>query len=333
MKYNVAIVGATGKVGRTFLEVLEKRNFPINNLYLYASKKSAGLKLNFKNKEFEVIELIEENIREDIDFAFFSAGGDTSLKFSPIFAKKNAIVIDNSSAFRMDPNIPLIVPEVNGEDALNNNRIIANPNCSTIQAVVALKPLHDKFKIKRIIYSTYQAVSGAGNYGVKDLNVDDENNLNKFQYLIKGNLIPQIDVFLDNGYTKEEMKMINETKKILKDNSLKITATCVRVPVENSHSESINIEFENSITLDGILNELKNSKGLILMDDIQTNTYPMPKYISGKDEVYVGRVRIDESCTNSINIWVVADNILKGAALNAIQIAEYIIENKKKKKK
>lgn len=330
MKYNVTIVGATGKVGRTFLEVLEKRNFPINNLYLYASKKSAGLKLNFKNKEFEVIELIEENIREDIDFAFFSAGGDTSLKFSPIFAKKNAIVIDNSSAFRMDPNIPLIVPEVNGEDALNNNRIIANPNCSTIQAVVALKPLHDKFKIKRIIYSTYQAVSGAGNYGVKDLNVDDENNLNKFQYLIKGNLIPQIDVFLDNGYTKEEMKMINETKKILKDNSLKITATCVRVPVENSHSESINIEFENSVTLDGILNELKNSKGLILMDDIQTNTYPMPKYISGKDEVYVGRVRIDESCTNSINIWVVADNILKGAALNAIQIAEYIIQNKRR---
>ena len=330
MKYNVAIVGATGKVGRTFLEVLEKRNFPINNLYLYASKKSAGLKLNFKNKEFEVIELIEENIREDIDFAFFSAGGDTSLKFSPIFAKKNAIVIDNSSAFRMDPNIPLIVPEVNGEDALNNNRIIANPNCSTIQAVVALKPLHDKFKSKRIIYSTYQAVSGAGNYGVKDLNVDDENNLNKFQYLIKGNLIPQIDVFLDNGYTKEEMKMINETKKILKDNSLKITATCVRVPVENSHSESINIEFENSVTLDGILNELKNSKGLILMDDIQTNTYPMPKYISGKDEVYVGRVRIDESCTNSINIWVVADNILKGAALNAIQISEYIIENKRR---
>lgn len=330
MKYNVAIVGATGKVGRTFLEVLEKRNFPINNLYLYASKKSAGLKLNFKNKEFEVIELIEENIREDIDFAFFSAGGDTSLKFSPIFAKKNAIVIDNSSAFRMDPNIPLIVPEVNGEDALNNNGIIANPNCSTIQAVVALKPLHDKFKIKRIIYSTYQAVSGAGNYGVKDLNVDDENNLNKFQYLIKGNLIPQIDVFLDNGYTKEEMKMINETKKILKDDSLKITATCVRVPVENSHSESINIEFENPVTLDGILNELKNSKGLILMDDIQTNTYPMPKYISGKDEVYVGRVRIDESCTNSINIWVVADNILKGAALNAIQIAEYIIENKRR---
>ena len=330
MKYNVAIVGATGKVGRTFLEVLEKRNFPINNLYLYASKKSAGLKLNFKNKEFEVIELIEENIREDIDFAFFSAGGDTSLKFSPIFAKKKAIVIDNSSAFRMDTNIPLIVPEVNGEDALNNNRIIANPNCSTIQAVVALKPLHDKFKIKRIIYSTYQAVSGAGNYGVKDLNVDDENNLNKFQYLIKGNLIPQIDVFLDNGYTKEEMKMINETKKILKDNSLKITATCVRVPVENSHSESINIEFENSVTLDGILNELKNSKGLILMDDIQTNTYPMPKYISGKDEVYVGRVRIDESCTNSINIWVVADNILKGAALNAIQIAEYIIQNKRR---
>lgn len=328
MKYNVAIVGATGKVGRTFIEVLEKRNFPINNLYLYASKKSAGLKLKFKNQEFEIIELTEENIKNDIDFAFFSAGGDTSLKFSPLFAKKNATVIDNSSAFRMEKDIPLIVPEVNGDDSLKNNGIIANPNCSTIQAVVALKPLHDKFKIKRIIYSTYQAVSGAGNFGVKDLNVDDENKLNKFQYLIKGNLIPQIDVFLENGYTKEEMKMINETKKILKNDSLKITATCVRVPIENSHSESINIEFENNITLDEILNELRNSKGLVLMDDIKNNIYPMPRYISGKDDVYVGRVRIDESCKNSINIWVVADNILKGAALNAVQIAEYIIENK-----
>lgn len=328
MKYNVAIVGATGKVGRTFIEVLEKRNFPINNLYLYASKKSAGLKLKFKNQEFEIIELTEENIKNDINFAFFSAGGDTSLKFSPLFAEKNATVIDNSSAFRMEKDVPLIVPEVNGDDSLKNNGIIANPNCSTIQAVVALKPLHDKFKIKRIIYSTYQAVSGAGNFGVKDLNIDDENKLNKFQYLIKGNLIPQIDVFLENGYTKEEMKMINETKKILKDDSLKITATCVRVPIENSHSESINIEFENNITLDEILNELRNSKGLVLMDDIKNNIYPMPKYISGNDEVYVGRVRIDESCKNSINIWVVADNILKGAALNAVQIAEYIIENK-----
>lgn len=328
MKYNVAIVGATGKVGRTFIEVLEKRNFPIDNLYLYASKKSANSKLKFKNQEFEIIELSEKNIKDNIDFAFFSAGGDVSLKFSPLFAKKNTIVIDNSSAFRMDENIPLVVPEVNGSDALKNNGIIANPNCSTIQAVVALKPLHDKFKIKRIIYSTYQAVSGAGNFGVKDLNVDNENDLSKFQYLIKGNLIPQIDVFLDNGYTKEEMKMINETKKILKDDSLKITATCVRVPIENSHSESINIEFENNITLDEILNELKNSKGLVLMDDIKNNIYPMPRYISGNDEVYVGRVRLDESCENSINIWVVADNILKGAALNAVQIAEYIIQNK-----
>lgn len=328
MKYNVAIVGATGKVGRTFIEVLEKRNFPIDNLYLYASKKSANSKLKFKNQEFEIIELSEENIKDNIDFAFFSAGGDVSLKFSPLFAKKNAIVIDNSSAFRMDENIPLVVPEVNGSDALKNNGIIANPNCSTIQAVVALKPLHDKFKIKRIIYSTYQAVSGAGNFGVKDLNVDNENDLSKFQYLIKGNLIPQIDMFLDNGYTKEEMKMINETKKILKDDSLKITATCVRVPIENSHSESINIEFENNITLDEILNELKNSKGLVLMDDIKNNIYPMPRYISGNDEVYVGRVRLDESCENSINVWVVADNILKGAALNAVQIAEYIIQNK-----
>lgn len=330
MKYNVAIVGATGKVGRTFLEILEKRNFPIKNLYLYASKKSAGSKLNFKNQEFEIIELTEENIREDLDFAFFSAGGDTSLKFSPLFAEKNCIVIDNSSAFRMEPNIPLVVPEVNGKDALGESMIIANPNCSTIQAVVCLKPLHDKFKIKRIIYSTYQAVSGAGNFGVKDLNVENENSLQKFQYLIKGNLIPQIDVFLDNRYTKEEMKMINETKKILKDDSLKITATCVRVPVENSHSESINIEFENSITLDGILNELKNSEGIVVLDDVKNNTYPMPKYISGKNEVYVGRIRIDESCENSINLWVVADNILKGAALNAVQIGEFIIKNKRR---
>ncbi len=331
MKYNVAVVGATGKVGRTFLEVLEKRNFPIKNIYLYASKKSAGLKLKFKNEEFEVIELSEENIKDDIDFAFFSAGGNTSLKFSPLFAKKNATVIDNSSAFRMDKDVPLVVPEVNGDEAFNNNGIIANPNCSTIQAVVALKPLHDKFKIKRIIYSTYQAVSGAGNFGVKDLDVDDEKDLNKFQYLIKGNLIPQIDVFLDNGYTKEEMKMINETKKILKDDSLKITATCVRVPVENSHSESINVEFENPITLDKIFDELRGFEGIVVLDDISSNTYPMPKYISGKDDVYVGRIRLDESCDNAINIWVVADNILKGAALNAVQIAEYIIKNKGEK--
>lgn len=328
MGYNVAVVGATGKVGRTFLKVLEERDFPIDNLYLYASKKSAGSKLSFKDKQYEVIELNEENIRDDIDFAFFSAGGDTSLKFSPMFAQKNAVVIDNSSAFRMDKNTPLVVPEVNGEEALNNNGIIANPNCSTIQAVVALKPLHDKFKIKRIIYSTYQAVSGAGNYGVKDLDVEMESNLNKFQYLIKGNLIPQIDVFTDNGYTKEEMKMVNETKKILKDDSLKITATCVRVPVENSHSESINVEFHKDFTLDEIFNELKNFEGLVLVDDIKNNKYPMPKYVSGKDEVFVGRVRLDESCDKAINIWVVADNILKGAALNAVQIAEYIIKHK-----
>ena len=328
MKYNVAIVGATGKVGRTFLEVLEKRNFPINNLYLYASKKSAGSKLLFNNKEYEVIELSRENIKSSIDYAFFSAGGDISLEYSPLFAEKNATVIDNSSAFRMDPNIPLIVPEVNGDEALNNNKIIANPNCSTIQAVVALKPLHDKFKIKRIIYSTYQAVSGAGNYGVKDLYIEDESQLKKFQYLINGNLIPQIDVFMENGYTKEEMKMINETKKILKDDFLKITATCVRVPIVNSHSESINVEFQNNITLPDVINTLENFNGIKILDDIKNNIYPMPKYITGKDEVFVGRIRLDESCENTINMWVVADNILKGAALNAVQIAEYIIKNK-----
>ncbi len=328
MKYNVAIVGATGKVGRTFLQILEKRNFPIKNLYLYASKKSAGKTLRFKNENLKVIELNQENIIDNINFAFFSAGGDASSKFSPMFAKKNTIVIDNSSTFRMNNDVPLIVPEVNGKDSLINNGIIANPNCSTIQAVVALKPLHDKFKIKRIIYSTYQAVSGAGNYGVLDLNVEDEKNLKKFQYLIKGNLIPQIDLFLDNGYTKEEMKMINETKKILKDSSINVTATCVRVPVENGHSESINVEFENEINLDEIFDALKNFNGLSVIDDTKNNSYPMPLYISGKDDVYVGRIRLDESCKNAINMWVVSDNILKGAALNAVQIAEYIIKNK-----
>ena len=328
---NLAIVGATGMVGRTFLKVLEERNFPIKNLYLFSSEKSAGKILIFRGQEYKVEALTEDSFNRDIDIALFSAGGDVSKKFAPIARDNGVIVVDNSSAWRMEKDIPLVVPEVNPKDIDWNNGIIANPNCSTIQSVVPLVKLHKELKIKRIVYSTYQAVSGSGVGGIKDL----ENGINgeenkKYPHQIAYNCLPHIDEFLDNGYTKEEMKMINETKKILKDNSLKITATCVRVPVENSHSESINIEFENSVTLDGILNELKNSKGLILMDDIQTNTYPMPKYISGKDEVYVGRVRIDESCTNSINIWVVADNILKGAALNAIQIAEYIIENKRR---
>lgn len=330
-KVNVAIVGATGMVGRTFLKVLEERDFPIENLYLFSSEKSAGTELVFRGKEYKVEALTEESFDRDIDIALFSAGGDVSKKFAPIARDHGVIVVDNSSAWRMENDVPLVVPEVNPKDVDWNNGIIANPNCSTIQSVVPLTKLHEALKIKRIVYSTYQAVSGSGVGGIKDL----ENGINggenkKYPHQIAYNCLPHIDEFLDNGYTKEEMKMINETKKILKDDSLKITATCVRVPVENSHSESINIEFENPITLDGILNELKNSKGLILMDDIQTNIYPMPKYISGKDEVYVGRVRIDESCTNSINIWVVADNILKGAALNAIQIAEYIIENKRR---
>ena len=343
--YKLAVVGATGVVGRTAIKGLAEKNLPISSYVFFASKRSSGKKINFKGKEYVIRELNENSFDEGFDFAIFSAGGETSKKYAPIAASKGCIVVDNSSAFRMDDDVPLIVPEVNPEAIKIHKGIIANPNCSTIQAVVALKPLDDKYNIKRIVYSTYQAVSGAGRNGIDDLengikNFEEGDNINiakssnyelkKFPYPIFNNCLPHIDVFLDNGYTKEEMKMINETKKILKDNSLKITATCVRVPVENSHSESINIEFENSVTLDGILNELKNSKGLILMDDIQTNTYPMPKYISGKDEVYVGRVRIDESCTNSINIWVVADNILKGAALNAIQIAEYIIQNKRR---
>jgi len=328
-KYKLALVGATGLVGRKALQILEEYNLPISEYAFFCSSISAGTKIEFMGKEYITRELTESSFDERFDFAIFSAGGDTSKKFSPIAASKGCIVVDNSSAFRMDPDVPLVVPEVNIEDAYKNNGIIANPNCSTIQAVVPLKPLDDKYKIKRIVYSTYQAVSGAGKSGVDDFNNTSKGlEPKKFPHPIYNNCLPHIDVFLDNGYTKEEMKMINETRKILQDESLKITATCVRVPIENSHSESINVEFENDFTLDDILNELKNFKGITLIDDIKKNKYPMPRYISGKDEVFVGRIRLDESCDKAINIWVVADNILKGAALNAVQIAEYILNNK-----
>lgn len=331
MKYNVAIVGATGMVGRKFIEVLSERNFPVENIYFFASKRSAGSKLSFKNSEVIVEELNEENIKnKKIDFALFSAGGDTSLQYAPIFAKYNAVVIDNSSAWRMDPEVPLVVPEVNPEDIKLHKGIIANPNCSTIQAVVALKPLHDKYGLKRIIYSTYQAVSGAGMDGFTDL----KDGLNgtppkKFPYPIAGNILPHIDVFLENGYTKEEMKMINETQKIMHDNEIKITATTVRVPVYYGHSESINVELKNSFELDDIFNIYKNSNGIILKDDINNLIYPTPLEAEGHDEVYVGRIRRDFSTENGLNIWVVADNIRKGAASNAIQIAEYMINDGK----
>lgn len=326
--YNVAVVGATGNVGRKFLEILEERNFPIKELFLFASKKSQGKIMKFKEQDFIVEELCEENIKnKKIDFALFSAGGDTSLKFAPTFAKEGAIVIDNSSAWRMDPKVPLVVPEVNPEDIKWHNGIIANPNCSTIQAMVALKPLHDKYGIKRIVYSTYQAVSGAGIQGIKDL----EEGLQgvapkKFPYPIAGNILPHIDVFLDNGYTKEEIKMIEETKKILHDSTLKITATTARVPVLNAHSESINIELNTPFELQDIFSLFNSSKGLVVYDDTANLKYPTPLEFSGHDEVFVGRIRRDFSVDNGLNIWVVADNIRKGAALNAIQIAELMIK-------
>lgn len=325
-EYKLAIVGATGLVGRTVLKVLEEENLPISEYKLFASSKSSGTTLKFMGKDYIVNELTENSFDEHFDFAIFSAGGDTSKKFSPIAANHGCIVIDNSSAFRMDPTVPLIVPEVNPEKIKENNGIIANPNCSTIQAVVALKPLDDKYKIKRVVYSTYQAVSGAGQKGLDDLNNGLLGNPpKKFPHKIVNNCLPHIDVFLENGYTKEEEKMINETRKILDKPDLKVTATTVRVPVINSHSESINIEFENSFELDDITEILKNSPGIIVEDDIQNNIYPLATNATGHNEVYVGRIRRDFSVENGINIWVVADNIRKGAAANAVQILEKLI--------
>ncbi|WP_075809096.1 aspartate-semialdehyde dehydrogenase [Clostridium perfringens] len=324
--YNVAIVGATGNVGRKFLEILEERNFPVKELYLFASKRSAGKTLKFKSEDVLVEELCEANIEnKKIDFALFSAGGSVSLEFAPIFAKHGAVVIDNSSAWRMDKEVPLVVPEVNPEDVKWHKGIIANPNCSTIQAMVALKPLYDKYGIKRIVYSTYQAVSGAGIQGILDL---QEGTTKKFPYPILGNVIPHIDVFLDNGYTKEEIKMIEETKKILHDDNLRITATTVRVPVLNAHSESINVELNSEFQLENVIDLFNSSKGIIVHDDVENLKYPTPLELSGKDDVFVGRIRRDFSLDNGLNLWVVADNIRKGAALNAIQIAEILINEK-----
>ena len=326
-KYNVAVVGATGMVGRTFLKVLEELKLPVENYYLFASARSAGSKVEFMGEEYTIEELNENSFDRGIDIALFSAGGSTSEKFAPIAASKGCVVIDNSSAWRMDPEVPLVVPEVNPEDIAWNKGIIANPNCSTIQAMVALKPLHDKYKIKRVVYSTYQAVSGAGMAGYMDL----ENGLKgeapkKFPHPIAGNCLPHIDVFLPNGYTKEEMKMVNETRKILGDDSIKITATTVRVPVFNSHSESINIEFHNQFDLDELKQVLADAPGIVIQDDPENNVYPLALSAAGTNETYVGRIRRDDSVESGVNIWVVADNIRKGAAANAVQIAQKLIE-------
>lgn len=329
-KYNIAIVGATGMVGRMFLKVLEERQLPVDNYYLYASQKSAGKTVDFMGKPHTIIELKLENVLDKkLDFALFSAGGSVSKEYAPIFASTGCIVVDNSSQWRMDENVPLVVPEVNGEEALNHHGIIANPNCSTIQAMLPLKALDDAFGIKRVVYSTYQAVSGAGVQGYKDLEDGIKGEpTKKFPHPIFGNVLPHIDVFLDNGYTKEEEKMINETKKILGNPAIKATATTVRVPVFHGHSESINIEFNRPSTLEGIINALKGMKNLVVCE--RGEDYPMPIYAEGHDEVYVGRIRMDDTVDSGCNIWVVADNIRKGAATNAVQIVEYLIENDKK---
>lgn len=326
--YKLAIVGATGVVGSTALKVLEEKKLPISEYVLFASCKSAGKKVNFMNKEYVIKELNENSFDEGFDFAIFSAGGETAKKYAPIAASKGCIVVDNSSAFRMDPNVPLVVPEVNKEKIANNKGIIANPNCSTIQAVLPLKALDDKYKIKRIVYSTYQAVSGAGQKGLSDLENGRKgiNKLEKFPYPIYNNCLPQIDVFTENGYTKEELKMINETRKILNNPDLKITATTVRVPVENSHSESINVEFEKDFELSELIETLKNFEGIIVKDDINSEIYPLATTATGHDDVFVGRIRRDFSIESGVNLWVVADNIRKGAASNAIQIVEKLIE-------
>lgn len=325
----LAVVGATGLVGRTVLKVLEEKNLPINEYVLFSSKKSAGSTIHFLGKDYLVKELTEDSFIEDrFSYAIFCAGGAISLKFAPIASSNGCIVIDNSSAFRMNKDVPLVVPEVNPEDIFLNNGIIANPNCSTIQAMLPLKALDDNFKIKRIIYSTYQAVSGAGRFGIDDLkNGIKELPPKKFPYPIFNNCLPHIDSFLDNGYTKEEEKMINETRKILHRPDLSVTATCVRVPVFNCHSESINVELENDFDIKDLIKKLDTTQGLKVIDDVKNNLYPLACNCSGFDDVFIGRIRRDYSVKYGLNFWVVADNIRKGAATNAIQIFEKMIKS------
>lgn len=318
--YKVAIVGATGLVGRTILKVLEEKNFSNIQYTLFSSSKSAGSKIDFLGNTYIVCELKENSFDSGFDYAIFSAGASTSIKFAPIAASKGCIVIDNSSAFRMDENVPLVVPEVNPEKIFENNGIIANPNCSTIQAMLPLKILDDKYQIKRIVYSTYQAVSGTGKKGLEDL----EKGENGTFY---NNCVPHIDVFLEDGYTKEEHKMINETRKILNKPNLPITATCVRVPVRNCHSESINVEFENEFDIYEIKTLLQNGENIILADDIENNIYPLARKADGNDEVFVGRIRRDLSVKYGLNFWCVADNLRKGAASNAVQILEKLLKH------
>lgn len=331
-KYNVAVMGATGAVGNCFLRILEERKFPIKNLRLLASERSKGKKLKFKGKAYP-IEVLDHDSFEGIDIVLSSAGASRSLEFLPSAVKAGAVCIDNTSAFRMEKDIPLVVPEVNAHRIKDNKGIIANPNCSTIQMVVALYPIHKAARIKRIVVTTYQSVSGAGQKKIQELRDQTKDFISgkkikciEFPHPIAFNLIPQIDVFLENGYTKEEMKMVNETKKIMEDESIQVNATCVRVPVFYAHSESVSIETEKHITADDVRKLLSKAPGVTVIDDPKNKRYPMPIYAEGKDDTFVGRIRQDESVKNGISMWVVSDNIRKGAALNAVQIAEVLIK-------
>ncbi len=324
----VAVVGSTGLVGGVMLEILEERNFPVTTLYAVASEKSVGKELKFKGETIKVISM-EEAIKQKPDVAIFSAGGGTSQLWAPEFAAAGTVVIDNSSAWRMDPDKKLVVPEINAGSIGPNDRIIANPNCSTIQMVLPLYPLHKEYRIKRVVVSTYQSVTGTGVKAVRQM--QDERagaeGEKAYPHPIDRNCLPQCDIFLENAYTKEEMKMVNETRKIFDDDSIAVTATTVRVPVMGGHSESVNLEFEKDFKIEDVYRLLRETPGVIVQDDIANNVYPMPRNAEGKDEVFVGRIRRDESQPNSLNMWIVADNLRKGAATNTIQIAEAMIEN------
>ncbi len=333
-KYNVVVAGATGAVGNEMISILEERNFPVGKLKLLASTRGAGTKLEFKGKEYTV-EVMDEHSFDGMDIGLFSPGGSVSQKFAPIAGKAGCVVIDNTSAFRMDPDVPLVVPEVNPHAiaGYHKKNIISNPNCSTIQMVVALKPIHDVARIKRIVVSTYQSVSGTGKRAIKELEsqvlaIYNQQEIKRevYPHQIAFNCLPHIDVFLENGYTKEEMKMVNETKKIMEDNSIRVTATTVRVPVFYGHSESVNIETEKKITAQEVREILSKAPGVVVVDNPSKAEYPLAIHAAGKDETFVGRIREDESIPNGINMWIVADNIRKGAALNAVQIAELLIQ-------
>lgn len=326
----IAVVGATGLVGTKMLEVLAERNFPVTELIPVASERSVGKQIEFKGKKYSVHSM-DQAIAAKPQIALFSAGGSTSLEWAPKFAENGITVIDNSSAWRMDATKKLVVPEVNAHILGKDDRIIANPNCSTIQMVVVLNPLHKKYGIRRVVVSTYQSVTGTGVKAVNQLmneRKDGSSAEMAYKYKIDLNVIPQIDVFLDNGYTKEEMKMVNETRKIMGDDSIRLTSTTVRIPVMGGHSESVNIEFEKDFELSDVVVLLRETDGVIVQDDIKNQEYPMPMNAHNRDEVFVGRIRRDESQTNTLNLWIVADNLRKGAATNAVQIAEHLVKNK-----